>query len=278
MLPFFASILAGCNGGSGKLIGDHGEDHWVHYKNGGMFFGGTPSMSPDGSRVLFCTPCSGRGDVVQINRDGTGAVKLAGTSDYEADPIYSPDGARIAYVREHDGDRHIWIMNSDGTGQTQLTFGHLMDDLVCFSADGSQILFDRSLHIRGGGRFAEPYVMRSDGGNVERRLEKPAGIVKDGVASPDGKRMYYTSRPYARELCVSNADGSGERVLPAPGGYKTPPRLSPDARTLLICVYTRGQRKPNIALLDVASEEVVALIPDGCETERTPGTRARDQP
>src|SRR4051812_28053178 len=79
-----ATILTGCPGGPGALVGGYGEDSWAHYAGGGMFNGGTPSMSPDGAAVVFSTPCSGHGDVVRVGRDGSGRVRLTKTDDYEA--------------------------------------------------------------------------------------------------------------------------------------------------------------------------------------------------
>lgn len=274
MAPLLAFIVTGC-------IGGNGEDHWTHYEGGGMFVTDSPSMSPDGSTVVFSSPCSGRGDVVRVNRDGTGRVKLTGTDDYEASPIYSPDGAKIAYVREHAGDRHIWIMNADGTGQKPLTSGRVMDDLVGFSADGSRILFLRSLPTGGLGKFAEPYVMRTDGKELGPRVEKPEGVVKDGgVASPDGKRIFSVTPPYARDLCVRNVDGARERVIAAPKGYKTLPRLSPDGTTLLSFLYSKGDKRvPDVVVLvDVSRMEVVGLLSVDCERERAPDARVGDRP
>ena len=244
-----------------------GEDHWAHYEGGGMFDAGTPDMSPDGSAVVYSTPCSGRGDIVRVNRDGTKRMKLTGTEDYEAHPIYSPDGTRIAYVREHAGERHIWAMNADGTGQRQLTSGRVMDDLAGFSADGSRILFDRSLDTGGNGRFPEPYSMLTDGKDLKRSTSRPEALVKDEVATLDGKRIYFLSKPYAQELCVRNADGTGERVVPAPRGYKLFPRLSRDGKTLLLGVYTKDNRYPAIALIDVSTDQVLGLLSEDCDSE-----------
>ena len=58
-----------------------GDDSWAHYEGGGMFQAGPPVLSPDGSAVVFATPCSGRGDIVRVNRDGTGRVRLAASED-----------------------------------------------------------------------------------------------------------------------------------------------------------------------------------------------------
>jgi Tol biopolymer transport system component len=253
--------LTGCFGG---------ENHWAHYAGGGMFDAGPPAMSPDGSTVIYATPCSGRGDIVRVNRDGTGRAILAGSDDFEAHPIYSLDGKKIIYVREHDGDRHIWIMNGDGTGQTPLTSGRVMDDLVGFSADGSKILFDRSLRTGGRGRFPEPYSMRIDGQGLKRSTANPAGLVKDGMATPDGTRIYFTSHPYAHDLCVKNADGTGERIIPTLPGYKLPPQLSHDGRTLLLGVYTGNKRHPDVALIDMETEKVLRLLSEDCGSERSP--------
>lgn len=286
-------LLIGCIGNGDK------EDSWSHYKAGGLFLAGTPSVSPDGSKIVFSSPRSGRGDIVRVNRDGSGRVTLAGSDDFEAVPVYSPDGTKIAYVREKQGDRHIWIMNSDGSRNLQLTFGRVLDDLVDFSPDGSGILFDRSVPTGGNGRSLKSYFMRVDGSGLQPR---PAGVVERGktshdgktliqsvydgasksyeiisadregsgrrlmgkgiypVYSPDYRHIFYCSSPYASDLCVMDADGARSRVVPTPPGTKTAPRVS--GKVLSLGVYIREEREPSVILVDIDNIEVLNVLRD----------------
>ncbi len=58
MSLLFVWTFAGCHGG---------EDSWAHYQGGGNFSSGPPSWSPDGSKIVFSTPCSGHGDIVRVS-------------------------------------------------------------------------------------------------------------------------------------------------------------------------------------------------------------------
>ena len=105
------------------------EDSWRHYKSGGSYPARTPSMSPDGSVIIFSSPRSGNGDIYQVNSDGSSPIRLTSDPSFETDPIFSPDGSSIAFARETNGCRHIWLMNRDGTNLKQLTFGSVLEDI-----------------------------------------------------------------------------------------------------------------------------------------------------
>lgn len=290
-LALSISLLAGC----------YGEDHWSHYKGGGLFVAGGPSISPNGSAIIYSTPSSGYGDIVRISPDGTGLVKLTDSDDVEFQPIYSPDGTKIVYARENDGVRHLWIMDEDGANHRQLTYGNVLDDIVDFSLDGSQILFDRSPASRGFGRFTEPYTIGIDGHHLQRR---PAGVVARSTVSTDGNTcitslyddasksrqiwvldrnganrrllgkgsspvysrhgnmIFYLSEPYAQNLMSMNKDGTLVGVIPTLQGYKTPPRISENGKVLVLGVFHGERRTQDIVVLDAENYKIIKVIHD----------------
>lgn len=86
---------------------------------------GWSDWSPDG-RLVF-TRWTGRSfDIFVANSDGSGAINLTNTDDFDEDiPAWSPDGASIALVRSpraNQTDRQIFVMRSDGTELRQITY------------------------------------------------------------------------------------------------------------------------------------------------------------
>src|SRR5271167_2446641 len=84
-LFFILSLLAVCTG-----CRPRGEYSWRHYASGGQYPARTPSMSPDGSVIVFSSPRTGDGDIYQINSDGSGRIRLTSDPSFETDPIFSP--------------------------------------------------------------------------------------------------------------------------------------------------------------------------------------------
>lgn len=86
---------------------------------------GQPSLSPDGSRVLFVR---GAYDGTNLEPEGL-YIKTVKTSDPEApviqgaiaDPTWHPSGNKIAYVMREGGKRAIFTANPDGTDVKNLT-------------------------------------------------------------------------------------------------------------------------------------------------------------
>jgi len=192
------------------FIGCQGEDSWRHYSGGGMYVTASPSMSPDGTTIVFSSPRTGNGDIYSIDRQGSRRVRLTNSPCFEADPMFSPNGDTIAFVRESGGCRHVWLMDKNGSNQRQVTFGRFLDDLDSFSPNGSTLLISRSRLSLGLGKEQIPYAL-----HLRREaLEELKG--SDYCYSPDGTRLAYSrlneaARRY--EVWLMDADGSNKRFL-----------------------------------------------------------------
>jgi Tol biopolymer transport system component len=131
-----------------------------------------PSVSPDGTRVLFTEgaaviyvfdlrTANGKASVMRLSPQGSPTA-----SDYW--PHFSPDGESIVFTTNRDDDYEIYVMNSDGSVQRRLTESPGIDMHPRWSPDGKRIAFTSN---RDGNY--EIYVMNRDGSGQVRVTTNP---------------------------------------------------------------------------------------------------------
>ena len=285
--------LAGCP------IGD--ESRLAHYRQGGAYYGGGPSPSPDGQHIVYSSPRSGNGDLYRVNIDGSGTVRLTSDPRYEGEAEYSSDG-KIVFIREDNAEGDVWIMNLDGTGQRQLTKGGGDEGDPTFSPDGSQVVFWRTvpeLRCRIGSiRAPELFVIDVDSG-AESRLThneqedafpaiSPGGdkvvfaregriwtMNRDGTNakslgpgwqprfSPNGEQITFVASRFGREIAVMNVDGSQRRVVFSKNTTVSHPVFLPNGSSVSFLELPGGD--------GVGSITIVSL--DGSVVKRPTSTR-----
>jgi serine/threonine protein kinase/Tol biopolymer transport system component len=90
-----------------------------------------PSWSPDGSQLVFISPCQARGEFFEnaysdaslylISADGSGLKQLTTIPGSDFDPAWSPDGTRIAFTSLRDGTKDIYVLTLETGAVTRLT-------------------------------------------------------------------------------------------------------------------------------------------------------------
>ncbi len=185
-----------------------GQDSWEHFQGGGHFSTGSPSVSADGSRIVYASPRSGHGDIYCVLRDGAAEARLTSDEHFESDPLYSPDGSTIAFLREQEGLAHIWLMNTDGTQQREFTKGRVIDQIGSFSPDGQWLIYGTGSPSGGMGLVLEWVV---------RRLDQSGEVIPIGYGgcfSADGRAVYYCRSDQAEEIWRRelSASGSSRRI------------------------------------------------------------------
>jgi len=112
-----------------------------------------PSWSPDGSKLVFTSPCRGRGDFLDgdysdsslfvMNADGTGIQQLMNVPGADFDPDWSPDGKQIAFTSIRDGNKQIYVLDMDSLAVTRLTNldVNIENSQPSWSPDGKKIAY-----------------------------------------------------------------------------------------------------------------------------------------
>lgn len=220
-----------------------------------------PSLSPDGTQIVFESNRRRAGDeppnvsdLFVMKTDGTGQTWLI----RGASATWSPDGRSIAFHASASGrgqpivpypgaataDSDIFVMNvrdrlREKTAARNITRNAAMvDDDPDWSPDGRTILF--TSHdpddAPTNAVSAEIYTIDAGGRGTPKALTANTHEERAPSWSPDGRRIVFSCRRGDKpdfDICVMNADGSGElKLTDSPLGDLTP-SWSPDGTTIL---------------------------------------------
>ncbi|MGH2770694.1 MAG: protein kinase domain-containing protein [Actinomycetota bacterium] len=106
--------------------------------------GSHPAWSPDGQKIAFANLT---GEIVVINADGSGEVRVTQNAAQDLDPDWSPDG-RLFFATEREGPAsRVYAMKVDGSDQKRVTNGgspawSQQSNRLVFIRDGNVFLRD----------------------------------------------------------------------------------------------------------------------------------------
>ena len=176
-----------------------------------------PTISPDGSTVVYMRQDGSGQDLWRVGADGSNPENLTEAIGEESSAEFSADGTRIAYIGtgpkpccdpEYNND--IWVMDADGSNQKQLTKTDFPRQNLSptWSPDGARIAYSTT---EAGGENGF-HVMNADGSDDSGPLPSGSPISSLNLSwSPDGTKIAY--QPMAGGLWVMNPDGSGATPL-----------------------------------------------------------------
>ncbi|MBI5834653.1 MAG: PD40 domain-containing protein [Armatimonadetes bacterium] len=162
-------------------------------------WGRTPSITPDGTKLVFCQNLSTPSDQLTTTvsvldtgaiwtsaADGTSPLRLTPDGrgpDYY--PTVSPDGQRIAFISSEDKQFDLWVERLDGSDRHKLTFDTAVDTMPCWSPDSRRIAF---VSDRGGN--TDIWMINLDGTGLQQVTSLPSD--ESGPAfSPDGNKIVF---------------------------------------------------------------------------------------
>ena len=242
------------------------------------FWDSWPVFSPDGRRVAYCSPRSGKAlDVWVARSDGSDARQLTQGLSESYGPSWAPSGRTLVFTSVVGGQIDIWTVDIDGGNLRQLTTGPGSRRYPSYSSDGTWIYFGKA-----GPQGFDIWRIPSDGGP-----EQP--VTRDGgykaFETTDGKSLVYQrveDRGGAPVLLRPLAGGSPHELVKCAYGFSVSARgvyyypcvssgppvpLGPPRRTdvRLIDLKTRNDRHV-LTLLDVGHGDVLwgpRFSPDG---------------
>jgi TolB protein len=171
-----------------------------------------------------------------------------------AEAYFSPDGTKLIFqsTRAPFKCDQIYTMNLDGSDVKLLSRGAGRTTCSFFFPDQKRFIYAST---RLGGDDCPPVPDRSHGyvwpiyptydifsanldGTSLKRLTKNKGYDAEGVVSPDGKKIVFTSlRSGDLDIYHMNSDGTGVRRLTSEKGYDGGPFFSWDGKQIVYRAY-----------------------------------------
>ena len=181
-----------------------------------------PSLSPDGSEVVFASGRDGdfaadagyeRLALFVADADGTDVRRLT-SGPYDYAPDWSPDGSEVAFVRYYfgaytgDEEREVWTVDVETRRERRVVVDDHRRDvtMVRWSPDGARLAYVRAAR----GEIDNLWIVDADGSGG-RLVRVHASTV---TWSPDGERIAYAGTHQGTEgVFVIDADGDPEPRL-----------------------------------------------------------------
>ncbi|HET7468566.1 MAG TPA: LpqB family beta-propeller domain-containing protein [Gemmatimonadales bacterium] len=225
-----------------------------------------PSLSPDGTRMVYISDIAGREQLVVRSLDGREVRQLTTDEADHEDPAWSPDGNTIAFVHLKDGHARIAIMPAAGGPAEILTRADKRVIHPSWSPDSRRIIYCADDDLKPPKKNPAS-VMVLDLASRQVRELISGGVNTYPVWSPDGRwiafrRMVHDTNS---EVFLADSAGRGARNLTNSPAFDGWPAWSPDGR-LIAFASNRG---------GTGDYEIYVMKPDGSEVRRVARTSGR---
>jgi TolB protein len=183
--------------------------------------GRSPSLSPDGTRVLYLVGPWTSTALAIADADGSHARTIAGGRATAWNGTWSPDGRRVAYAYG-DSTRvlQVHVINSDGSGDRAVTHTTAEEgsaQMPAWSPDARRLAVQVN-NFRT--HSSEIWIVDLASGEIDK-LSRHGAAYLDETPSwfPDGARLAFQSnRTGTMEVWAMSADGSSPRQITGGSG------------------------------------------------------------
>ncbi|HEV2202822.1 MAG TPA: protein kinase [Bryobacteraceae bacterium] len=164
-------------------------------------YGGDPSLSPDGRRIVLERVIAGNFDVWTYELSRGVMTRLTFDPGFDWYPVWSPDGRQIAFGAVRNDTPGIYRKDAGGAGPEELLLAGNRGDKLgmapsSWSSDGRYLLFT---NIDGGNIvYALPLMGKPEERKPIPYLQSPFRK-KNAKFSPDGKWVAYVSNESGRD-------------------------------------------------------------------------------
>ena len=155
-----------------------------------------PAWSPDGSQLVFTSPCKGEQDSYSgaslwlIQADGSGLEALPSSPGGDYDPAWSPDGALLAFTSRRDNDlAHIYLMKMSDRTVEPFTTTATHEMQPAWSSNG-----DRLAYIMPSSGGYTIYLKDLVNGKAEQFSRERDRANAHPDWAPDGTYIIYTQQ------------------------------------------------------------------------------------
>jgi eukaryotic-like serine/threonine-protein kinase len=226
-----------------------------------------PAWSPDGTRLLFISPCDRKRDqypnsaIYIINADGTNQQPFIADVGGVFEPDWSQTGIVYTFL-EPSGRPRIWVADANGQNSHNISAAQSSDSHPTWSGDGERVAF---VNTSASGN-PNVYWMTKDGKFAPGR-SLPSAVtprtqnVSAPAWSPDSKLVAYVS---GLQIWVIPWDklGLSGQVQRTDAGPNDSPGWSPDSRHLTFESW-RENANHDIYIMNVLTGgELVRLTTD----------------
>jgi Tol biopolymer transport system component len=226
-----------------------------------------PAWSPDGSKLLFVSPCDRKRDsypnsaIYIINADGTNQQPFIAEVGGVYDPDWSKTGVLYTF-RDPSGRPNIWVAGSDGQNSVDISAAQASDMHASWSGDGERVAF---VNTSASGS-PQVYWMFKDGKYAPGRT-LPSAVtprnqsVSAPAWSPDSKLVAYVTNSQIWVIPWDKLGLSGQ-VQRTDAGPNDSPDWSPDSRHLVFESWRENANHDVYLMNALTGGELVRLTTD----------------
>lgn len=220
-----------------------------------------PAVSHDGERIAFLSYRGGPADLWIMSVDGGEPEQLTDHPAIDSRPIWSPDDTRIAHYSaraQSQGSSFLWITDIATGGSGPLLPDRATDPDIGCSGVIPTHWPEEDMLIYQGSRpsmsATEVCTVNPSDFTARPIISIPGVAAFDGVLSPDGARIAYTTDETGNpDIWIANADGSNPLRITFDPGRDGRPTWSPDGQWLAFA----SER--------VGDSEIYIVRPDGTD-------------
>lgn len=219
----------------------------------------SPSLSPDGQRMVYIHLVAGREQLFIRSLDGRADRQLTADSVDHEDPAWSPDGAQIAFVSLTTMSERIAVMPAEGGVTELLTPSSERCIHPAWLPDGQHIGYCTDDDLAPP-RKNDSDIRIFDLATRARRVLITGGVNTYPVWSPDGRSIAFRRMLGGTnsEVFVADSDGTNARNLTNSPAFDGWPAWSPDGRRLAFASNRDGDYQIHVMDADGSHVQLVA--------------------